>query len=226
MRNRSQVITGQALSSVPLRVEQSGTEGTGPPDYSLFQFPPTPLRGVPLEQSCGGTDPEPGTGRPAPWFIFSVVGVPRPRPRVRARWDGGIIYTPSTADIWMHEIRAGVKLVLLQQPAVAEQVPVRDRGFGVALEFRMPRPRAHYRTGKFAGELRPAKAGLPHLGTPDLDNLEKAVLDALGRFDKLPVMIWCDDAQVVSIASHKRYTVSGEAPGLTAAVYRLENEPL
>lgn len=48
----------------------------------------------------------------------------------------------------------------------------------VAIEFRMPRPKAHYRTGKRADELRANAPRFP-IGTPDTDKLVRAVLDAL-----------------------------------------------
>ena len=64
--------------------------------------------------------------------------------------------------------------------------------------FYMPRPKKHFRTGKYANIL---KDGVPeyHTNTPDLDNLEKFVLDAYqGKFFK-------NDSQVVKLSSEKVY---------------------
>ena len=52
---------------------------------------------------------------------------------------------------------------------------------------------------------------------PDLDNLEKAVMDALTAGQA-----WKDDSQVVKIQSIKRYTLSGvEKPGVYIEIVRL-----
>jgi len=64
------------------------------------------------------------------------------------------------------------------------------------------RPKAHYGTGKNAGQV---KASAPTLPTskPDLDNYIKFVLDCLNE------ILFKDDAQIVRISSAKAY---GESP--------------
>lgn len=48
----------------------------------------------------------------------------------------------------------------------------------------------------------------PHAAKPDIDNLAKAVLDALNH-----VGVWGDDAQVSQAMLCKRYAASDERPG-------------
>jgi Holliday junction resolvase RusA-like endonuclease len=78
--------------------------------------------------------------------------------------------------------------------------------------FVMPRPKAHYRTGKHAGELRP---DAPHYHTtkPDLTKLIRSTEDALTGF------AWVDDSQ---LARHSDPTkVYGDTPGCLIVVRRL-----
>ena len=57
-----------------------------------------------------------------------------------------------------------------------------------------------------------------HTQVPDKDNLEKAVLDALGNFDGMPPLVWCDDSQVYKGRTSKRWTEPGELPGVFIAI--------
>jgi len=75
----------------------------------------------------------------------------------------------------------------------------------VGLRFWMPRPKAHYRTGRHAGELRP-DAPTDHASKPDLDKLERLVLDALTG------VVWVDDGQVSSFSF--LYKAYGPQPGV------------
>ena len=80
--------------------------------------------------------------------------------------------------------------------------------FGLApvellVTFTFPRPRSHYRTGKYAHELRPgAPAYVAKM--PDLDKLIRSTADALTG------VVWRDDAQVARIVTAKVY---GQRPG-------------
>jgi len=68
-----------------------------------------------------------------------------------------------------------------------------------AIRFYFPRPKAHYRTGKYAGVLKDAAPDI-HTVTPDIDKLERCVLDALTG------ICWRDDSKVYRIAeADKRY---------------------
>ena len=123
-----------------------------------------------------------------------IEGLPKPQPRVKAFNRGGKagVYTPDTPALreWRYNIIAG-----LQRH--------KDEGIGgafdVKLNFYLPRPKSHFRTGKFKNLL---KQGSPkyHTSKPDVDNLAKLVLDELGK-----MRYWTDDARVVSLVVTKGY---------------------
>jgi len=71
----------------------------------------------------------------------------------------------------------------------------------VRIHFWMPRPKSHYRTGKYAAELR-GDAPYLHTGKPDLDKLIRCVLDALTG------VCYQDDGQVCIVDSMKAYDKS------------------
>ena len=64
--------------------------------------------------------------------------------------------------------------------------------------FFMPRPKAHYRTGKYSDELKPSSPHY-HEKKPDLDNLVKFIKDCLNG------EVWRDDSQVSVLAATKVY---------------------
>lgn len=83
----------------------------------------------------------------------------------------------------------------------------------VSIEFRMPRPKAHYRTGKHAHELR-ADAPTWVDKTPDLDKCLRSTLDALTASG-----IIGDDRQIARLADvDQKY---GARPGAWISVGRL-----
>ena len=132
-----------------------------------------------------------------------VPGEPKaePRPRAVPLMKGGkpvlkagrpviVVHRGTSASSW----RERVALYAAQHYTAAPTAdPVELR-----LVFKMPRPKSHYRTGKHAGELRP-DAPHWHVSTPDGDNLEKAVKDALTG------IVWRDDSQVCVTTKAKVY---------------------
>lgn len=102
----------------------------------------------------------------------------------------------------------------------------------VDLEFRLSRPKGHYGTGRNERRLKPSAPEHP-AGKPDIDKLARAVLDAL------KLVVWTDDAQVVSLNLRKRYVPSfvgveqiiGGAelpsflPGLRVVAVEFEGDP-
>jgi Holliday junction resolvase RusA-like endonuclease len=164
---------------------------------------------------------EPGGARF--FLLFDVVGTPAPTPRPRSATGRKGVYVPKTAHEWKRAVRAQATRELAQQH-LATQLLGRAHCLGalrVDVLFRMPRPKAHWRTGQHVGMLK-TSAPVFHTSKPDKDNLEKAVLDALGEFDGDPPLVWVDDAQVVDGRTTKRYTRMGEDPGATVAIYELQ----
>lgn len=132
-------------------------------------------------------------------FRFTVQGIPKGQPRVKACVFGkhARVYTPPIADDWKSAVKqaahkAGATNAMIMQPVT------------VNLEVFFPRPKAHYRTGKNAHILRD-DAPVAHTSTPDADNVAKAILDAL-----TDACVWRDDSQVYSLSVIKAY---GDSPG-------------
>jgi Holliday junction resolvase RusA-like endonuclease len=73
-----------------------------------------------------------------------------------------------------------------------------DKGIPVILEveFYMPRPKGHYNT---KGDIKQGKIVAFHTVKPDLDNLLKAVKDALKS------ICYHDDSQVIKTIAAKQY---------------------
>ncbi len=89
--------------------------------------------------------------------------------------------------------------------------------FRIDITFYFPRPKNHFRTGRFAGEKKPNAPGY-HTKRPDRDNLDKAVLDALTQCG-----FWVDDAQAAAGEILKFYCPDDWAPGCTITITKLED---
>lgn len=122
---------------------------------------------------------------------YFVEGVPVAQPRVKARAFGkqARVYTPDTADKWKSVVKSLTRI----------KMDFRQGAYSLHLVFCLPRPKAHYRTGKNSHLLRDAAPGL-HTQKPDVDNLAKAVIDAMvdsGRVD--------DDSYLTSLTVSKEW---------------------
>ena len=126
---------------------------------------------------------------------FFVAGIPKAQPRVKAfrRGNHAGVYTPDSAESWKQAVRLET---IANAPESILTHPIRLR-----LEFFMPRPKAHL--GKDGWPK--AKAPVAHPKKPDLDNLIKAVTDAITDTQR----VWLDDSQVYEIAASKIYGLKG-----------------
>ena len=81
----------------------------------------------------------------------------------------------------------------------------------------MPRPKSHYRQGKYAGIL---KDNIPKHYTKcsDIDNLAKFILDTLQGDDGF----FIDDKQVVELNCIKRYIEQDEKPKTIVMIDKYE----
>jgi Holliday junction resolvase RusA-like endonuclease len=105
---------------------------------------------------------------------------------------------------WRSDIRTAVGELALE--GTYWELPV-----AVNIRFTMPRPSGHYlpaNSRRAARQLRPDAPKYP-TGKPDIDKLERAVLDALSG------LVYRDDAQVVHVEKCKVY---GERPGADITV--------
>lgn len=73
----------------------------------------------------------------------------------------------------------------------------------VSVRLWFPRPRAHYRTGRYAQELR-ADAPELHTQYPDLDKCLRLIFDAL-----TVAGVWSDDNQACDARGQKRWATQG-----------------
>lgn len=125
---------------------------------------------------------------------FFAHGIPKGQPRPKAFSRGGRagVYDPGTAEGWKGQVALAAKDKRPQEPW--------DGPIEMILEFRFPRPKWHYGTGKNSGAVK-WSSPMYVTGKPDSDNLAKAVLDAMTQLG-----FWRDDAQVARISIVKYYT--------------------
>lgn len=125
------------------------------------------------------------------------VGQPRPRACIRGRHAG--MYDPGTADAWKAAVAAAAKAAWDGRQFTG---PVK-----LTLGVWMPRPKSHLRSN---GELKPS-APRWHISKPDLDNIEKAIKDAISTAG-----VWKDDCLVCAVGKTKMYAV--QQPGASIRI--------
>ena len=77
-----------------------------------------------------------------------------------------------------------------------------EGAISVSMVFLIPRPKSHYRQGRYSHLLKRTSPDLP-ISRPDLDNFIKFYLDAMTG------MFWRDDAYVCAIEASKTYSKHG-----------------
>ena len=134
---------------------------------------------------------------------FSVKGCPKALKRHRSTRTGRM-YDPSAKE---------KKQLWLQIAKFKPKKPLAGN-IMIKLVFYMPRPKSHYRTGKFKHLL---KENVPdfHSFTPDLDNLVKLVCDTIQGKDRMIV----DDSQVCRLQAEKIYDEEPRTEVIIEEVY-------
>ena len=130
---------------------------------------------------------------------WRVLGLPRAQPRPRAFVRGGraAVYDCGTAEGWKSDVARACWEI---------EGRCLFGALGVRLTFYMPRPKSHYRANGF---LKTSAPMIIHNQKPDVDNLAKAVLDAMTG-----IQAWRDDAQVCELTVSRRWEIPGkESPG-------------
>lgn len=129
---------------------------------------------------------------------FFVPGIPKPAGSKRGfivRRAGGKLGVAITDDCKKgKDWRGDVKVYA----GMAIKAPIVAGAVRLSVEFNMPRPKSHYRTGKHAGQLKP-DAPTWHTSKPDRTKLVRGLEDALTG------IAWTDDAQVVCGEVTKKY---------------------
>lgn len=128
-----------------------------------------------------------------PSLCVFVEGIPVQQPRIKAAIRGGKVhvYTPSDAKTWKKQ----VTLAILKSPDFTQ---VDSGPITMSCNFILPRPAGHYDP---IGNLRSQYRDSTYCYVkPDLDNLLKAVMDAISESG-----LWHDDSQVQIITTSKHY---------------------
>lgn len=122
---------------------------------------------------------------------FHVPGLPKPQGSKRHVGGGRLVESSKELKAWRRKVSVAARDAFVGIGPYAGPV-------FVDLLFRLPRPKSHYRTGRFAHLLRD---DAPDWVTtrPDVDKLVRGCLDALSGYG------YVDDALVVSLYTSKRY---------------------
>ena len=144
---------------------------------------------------------------------FIVRGLPVAQGSARAFIAGKRAYIATEANNPRSPLGAWRTAIATEARAAMGDEPLFDGPVSVDVFFGMPRPKSHYlpaNNRRIAVELRP-DAPLAHSGTPDLDKLSRAMLDALTN------VVWRDDGQVAELRARKGYM---DRPGASVRVER------
>lgn len=137
-----------------------------------------------------------------------VYGAPAPQGSKRHVGNGVMVESSKRVKPWRTDIVEAARTAIEADGWTPPVGPAR-----VSLNFIMPRPRSHYRTGKAAHLLREASPDL-HSSRPDIDKLSRAALDALTTAGVLR-----DDSQVAQLSASKEYGDGDVLPGLIVSVW-------
>ena len=154
------------------------------------------------------------TGR-TPGVMFHVAGEPVGEPRARPSRAGGRlrVHRDARADRWKLAVRSAAEAAMGAPPPHTGDgryfnAPLFRRPVLMVAEFRFT----------------PGTPGVDAwcTATPDVDNLAKAVMDAVGPWPKgARPLLWKDDRIVVATSLWKRYVFQDETPGATVACWTL-----
>jgi len=127
-------------------------------------------------------------------LTFTVRGnpVPQPRARVTARGKFAHAYTPKAHPV--HDYRKAIAVGAAAFPAMCGGLS--EQPISVTIKLTFERPPSHLNKSGI-------KASAPRLPKPDVDNVAKAVLDAING------VAWHDDSQVAELIVRKSYGTAG-----------------
>jgi Holliday junction resolvase RusA-like endonuclease len=140
-------------------------------------------------------------------LTINVIGTPAPQGSKSAYVvNGRAVMTESSKKVkpWRQDVKQAARDALPDIGWNAYTGPVE-----LAITFYMPRPKAHYRTGRHAHELRPdAPSYVDKM--PDLSKLVRSTEDALSE-----ARVWGDDRQVARLTVEKRYADAATGARIT-----------
>ena len=143
--------------------------------------------------------------------IFTVNALPGPQGSKRA------IKNKHTGRVSLIESSAKVKpwreAVISAWQATGH--PTLTGPVSVGVTFYLPRPKAHYGTGRNADALKPTAPEWPAV-TPDVDKLCRSTLDGLTQAGAIE-----DDARVVFLTAAKAYVDTDHAAGASISIQQV-----
>lgn len=143
-------------------------------------------------------------GPPTRSIRIRAFGIPAPQGSKKHVGNGYMKESSERVQPWRESVRVASSESYQGKPI---EMPV-----SIAAHFLFPRPKSHYRTGKFAALLKP---DAPNYTTShfngDLDKLLRSTFDGLSFSCGGSVLK--DDSLVVQVEASKRYSASDEPPG-------------
>ena len=121
---------------------------------------------------------------------FTIPGDPVPQPRPRVSTQGGFARAYVPASHAIHAYRQEVQLRAKAAGVIATSDPL-----SVEIVATFARPKSHVTK-------KGIRAGAPQLPRPDVDNIAKGILDALGD-------LWGNDSCVAALSVAKEYGTEG-----------------
>lgn len=152
-------------------------------------------------------------------LVINVTGLPAPQGSKRGFVvNGRVVMKESSAKVkpWRQDVVTAVEQTLNDPYVTAGPVPLTGP-VDVRVDFYLPRPRYHFRTGARAHELKP-NAPTYVDKKPDTDKLLRSTLDGLTSSGVIR-----DDAQVASLTGVKRY--ADAATGARITITPLDTVP-
>lgn len=140
---------------------------------------------------------------------FFVPGRPQAQgSKTKGRW-GNLREDNNELGPWRERVALAGYAALQGSPWDDDDEPgIHSGPIAVGLEFVLYRPQRI-----------PKSRTPPATKKPDIDKLERAILDALTH------VIWSDDAQVTIVLKRKRVAEAGESPGVWVWVAEAPNTP-
>lgn len=151
---------------------------------------------------------------------FEVLGMPAPQGSKKAfvnKFTGKAQMKEQSDRVapWRQDVKAAAyaECVRLGLPG-----PL-DGALRIQIDFRFPRPKSHFGTGRNATVLKPsAPIWVTEGGKGDVDKLLRSTFDALTYSGMI-----ADDRMAARVVGEKRYCMDGELPGATVTVRMLPN---
>ncbi len=124
-------------------------------------------------------------------FTLPIPGAPKERPRLGR---GGVVFTPSKTKHFEAKVHK-IALAAMRQRGFSTIAVGRSVVVSLLFFFEPPKSWSRARLTDLA-----KRAAIPRITTPDLDNLEKAVLDGMKG------AVYADDKQVFELSSLKAWS--------------------